>query len=238
MIFRSTFITSFQYKFPKPIFFNGKSIRKPDIEFLYQLRPKDIRQVVINSRGEEILDTEVLIKMDTLEAIVAGFSFFDTDVRNIYDNLKSKDKTINIIFVNSKLVYGLDHILGILKIINEEDQRNIKSNVKNVEIEFLLRICYTNQIKYALKSNFGDSKNKSFVVVLISKLESKLRNTLGFLSSFGIEDSNLIRPDTTKKNYILNCFFKDKFKGNTHMLLNNEEKYLKFLIEKAAISLN
>ena len=176
--------------------------------------------------------------MDTLEAIVAGFSFFDTDVRNIYDNLKSKDKTINIIFVNSKLVYGLDHILGILKIINEEDQRNIKSNVKNVEIEFLLRICYTNQIKYALKSNFGDSKNKTFVVVLISKLESKLRNTLGFLSSFGIEDSNLIRPDTTKKNYILNCFFKDKFKGNSHMLLNNEEKYLKFLIEKAAISLN
>ncbi|MDF0680441.1 MAG: hypothetical protein P0116_05695 [Candidatus Nitrosocosmicus sp.] len=205
---------------------------------MYQPRPKDISQDVINSRGEEVLDNKVLIKMDTLNAIVAGFSFFNTDVRNIYEDLKSKDKTINIIFVNPKLVYGLDHILGILKIINEEDQRNIKSNVKNVEIEFLLRICYTNQIKYALKSNFGDSMNKNYVVVLISKMESKLSNTLSFLSSFGIEDSNLILPDTTKKNYILNSFFKDKFKGDSHLLLNNEEKYLKFLIEKAAISLN
>ena len=101
-------------------------------------------------------------------------SFFDTDVRNIYDKIKSEDKTINIIFVNSKLVYGFDHILGILKIINEEEKRNIKSNIKNVEIEFLLRICYTNQIKDALKSNFGDSKNKTFVVVLISKIGSEI----------------------------------------------------------------
>jgi len=208
------------------------------LNFCINCGHKDISQDVINSPMVDVLYKERLIKMDALNAIIAGISFFDTDVRNIYDKIKSEDNTINIIFVNSKLVYGLDHILGILKIINEEDQRNIKSNVKNVEIEFLLRICYTNQIKYALKSNFGDSKNKTFVVVLISKPESKLRNTLGFLSSFGIEDSNLIRPDITKKNYILDYFFKDKFKGNSHMLLNNEEKYLKFLIEKAAISLN
>ena len=176
--------------------------------------------------------------MDALKAIVAGFSFFDTDIRNIYDKIKSEDNTINIIFVNSKLVYGLDHILGILKIINEKSKRIIESNIKNVEIEFLLRICYTNQIKYALKSNFGDSKNKTFVVVLISKPDCKLSNTFGTLMPFGIEDSNLIRPDTIKRDYILNCFFKDKFKGKSHLILNNEEKYLKFLIEKAAISLN
>ena len=99
----------------------------------------------------EALDNERIITMDALKAIIAGYSFFDTDIRNIYDKIKSKDKTINIIFVNSKLVYGMDHILGILKIINEEEKRNIKSNIKNVEIEFLLRICYTNQIKDALK---------------------------------------------------------------------------------------
>ena len=176
--------------------------------------------------------------MDALKAIVAGFSFFDTDIRNIYDKIKSEDNTINIIFVNSKLVYGLDHILGILKIINEKSKRIIESNIKNVEIEFLLRICYTNQIEYAIKSNFGDIKNKNYVVVLISKLEHKLSNTVEFLMSFGYEDSNLIRPDVTKKDYILNYFFKDRFRGNYHLLLNNEEKYLKFLIEKAAISLN
>ena len=151
--------------------------------------------------------------------------------------IKSEDKTINIIFVNSKLVYGLEHVLGILKIINEEEKRNIKLNIKNVEIEFLLRICYTNQIKNALLANFGDSKNKTFVVVLISKLANKLSNTLDALKSYGLEDSNLIGPNTAKKDYILNYFFKDKFKSNSHVLLNNEEKYLKFLIEKAAIAL-
>jgi tRNA threonylcarbamoyladenosine modification (KEOPS) complex Cgi121 subunit len=176
--------------------------------------------------------------MDSLKAIVCGFSLFDTAVRNVYDKIKSEDKSVSIIFVNSRLVYGLDHIVGILKIINEEDKRIIKSNIKNVEIEFLLRICYTNQIEYAIKSNFGDIENKKFVVILISKSEYKLKNTLGFLMPFGIVDNNLILPDLTKKDYILNCFFKERFKGNSHSLLNNEEKYLKFLIEKAAISLN
>jgi len=208
------------------------------LNFCINCGHKDISQDDINSRGVEVLDNEGLIKMDALNAIIAGFSFFDTDIRKIYDKIKSEDKTINIIFINSKLVYGLDHILGILKIINEEEKRNIKSNIKNVEIEFLLRICYTNQIKDALKSNFGDSKNKTFVVVLISKIEGRLSNTLGTLMLYGIEDSNLIRPDTNKKDYILNYFFKEKFKVNSHLILNNEEKYLKFLIEKAAISLN
>jgi tRNA threonylcarbamoyladenosine modification (KEOPS) complex Cgi121 subunit len=128
--------------------------------------------------------------------------------------------------------------MGILKIINEEDKRNIKSIIKNVEIEFLLRICYTNQIEYAIKSNFGDTKNKNFVVVLISKLEDKLGNIRDLLMPFGIENSNLISPDDIKKDFILKYFFKDRFKGNYHLLLNNEEKYLKFFIEKAAISLN
>jgi len=186
----------------------------------------------------DVLYKERLIKMDALNVIIAGISFFDTDVRNIYDKIKSEDKTINIIFVNSKLVYGFDHLLGILKIINEEEKRKIKSNIKSVEIEFLLRICYTNQIKDALKSNFGDNKNKTFVVVLISELGTKLSNTFDALMSYGIEDSNLIHADTTKKDYIFNYFFKDKFKVNSYLLLNNEEKYLKFLIEKAAISLN
>jgi tRNA threonylcarbamoyladenosine modification (KEOPS) complex Cgi121 subunit len=186
----------------------------------------------------EALDNKRIITMDALKAIIVGFCFSDTDVRNIYDNIKSKDRTINIIFISSKLVYGMDHILGILKIIDEEKKRNIKSDIKNVEIEFLLRICYTSQIKDALKANFGDSKNKTFVVVLLSKLECKLSNTLGTLMPYGIEDSNLIHPDTTKKDYILNYFFKDKFKVNPQLLFNNEEKYLKFLIEKAAISLN
>ncbi len=184
------------------------------------------------------MDNEKVIVMDTFKTIIAGFSFFEDDVRNIYDRVKSEDKTINIIFVNSKLVYGFDHLIGILRIINEEEKRHIKSNIKNVEIEFLLRICYTNQIKDALSANFGDSKNKSFVVVLISKFGNKLSNTLDILMHYGIEDSSLIGPDTTKKNYILNYFFKNKFKFDPCLLFNNEEKYLKFLIEKAAISLN
>jgi tRNA threonylcarbamoyladenosine modification (KEOPS) complex Cgi121 subunit len=185
-----------------------------------------------------VLDSKRIISMDALNAIIVGFSFFDSDVRKIYDTIKSEDKTINIIFINSRLVYGWDHVFGILKIINEEKKRNIKMDIKNVEIEFLLRICYTNQIKDALSANFGDDKNKTFVVVLVSTLVDKLSNTLGTLRSYGSEDSNLIVPNTLKKDYILNYFFKDKFKDNSHLLLNDEEKFMKFLVEKAAICLN
>ena len=205
---------------------------------MYRQQSKDISRITIYNRGVEVLGITQIIKIGSLKAIVFGFSFFEVDVKNVYDKVKSGDKTVSIIFVNSKLVYGIDHIMGILKIINEEDKRNIKSIIKNVEIEFLLRICYTNQIEYAIKSNFGDTKNKNFVVVLISKLEHKLGNIRDFLMPFGIEDSNLISPDDIKKDFILKYFFKDRFKGNYHLLLNNEEKYLKFFIEKAAISLN
>lgn len=186
----------------------------------------------------DVFDSKMIINMDALKAIIVGFSFFDSDVRKVYDKLKSEDKTINIIFINSRLVYGWDHVFGILKIINEEKKRNIKMDIKNVEIEILLRICYTNQIKDALRANFGDDKNKTFVVVLISTVANKLSNTLDTLRSYGSEDSNLIVPNTRKKDYIINYFFKDKFKNNSHLLLNDEEKCLKFLVEKAAICLN
>ena len=38
--------------------------------------------------------------MDALKAIIVGFSFFDSDIKNIYDKLKSEYKSVNIIFVN------------------------------------------------------------------------------------------------------------------------------------------
>jgi hypothetical protein len=57
------------------------------------------------------LDNERIINMDSLKAIIIGFCFSDAYVKNTYDEIKSEDKTINIKFVNSKLVYGIDHIL-------------------------------------------------------------------------------------------------------------------------------
>lgn len=178
-----------------------------------------------------------IINFGAIKVIIKGFNFFDSDVKKIYDKTKIKVNDVSIIFINSNLVFGLDHLTGILKIINDEKKRNSKSQIKNLEIGFLLRICYTNQIKDALKANFGDKKNKAYVIILISNDNNQLLSAYNSVSIHGTEDSHLMFLNESKKNHIINLFFKDKFKDQSNPLIKGEEKFTKFLVERAAVSL-
>lgn len=205
-----------------------------------------------------------IITVGRLKAKVFVVAFFDSNVKRVYEEIKKKPdyNYLDIIFVNTHLVFGIEHIIGIMRIINERKQRNIVSEIKNLEVEFLMRICCTDQISEALKLNFGDKSNKDFVVISLTddnnsqklmgiekeferygtvKYASKEKNDNNGITSFQFDSQDkkeiFIPSDNSKRDYIINTLFKEKIKDPRSELFTNDTEFLKFLIERAAISL-
>src|SRR4051795_2585898 len=118
-----------------------------------------------------------LHQCEDLKILVKEISILDINIKKIYNDIKFKYKDINIVIVNPNIVFGLEHILSIIKIINEKIKRKEKREIKNLDIEFLLRICYTDKIANAFQKLNGDSyKNNRFICILFSKCSSDIEN--------------------------------------------------------------
>ena len=186
----------------------------------------------------------------SLKAKIISMTFFsDSNIKDIYNGIKANPiyNKADLVFLNSRLVFGYEHILGIMQILNERKKRNIISEIKNREIEFLLRVCCTDQISAALKANFGDSSNRSFVIITISdddhllqEIESEFarHGTIEYRSGTQVKIKDLITADTRKRDYIIEMFFREKIKDHNSPVLNSNSEFLKFLIERAAICLS
>jgi tRNA threonylcarbamoyladenosine modification (KEOPS) complex Cgi121 subunit len=166
----------------------------------------------------------------SLKAKIVPMKFYiNKDVKEAYNEIKAnpKYKKADLVFLDSKLVFGCEHIAGIMKILSERKKRNIVSHIKNIEIEFLLRVCCTDQINEALKVNFGDKSNKDF----------SMYGNLDYENVSQTEIKDLIAADTYKRDYIIEKFFREKIKDKNSTVLNSNDEFLKFLVERAAISL-
>lgn len=185
----------------------------------------------------------------SLKAKIVPMKFYiDKDVKEAYNEIKAnpKYKKADLVFLDSKLVFGCEHIAGIMKILSERKKRNIVSYIKNIEIEFLLRVCCTDQINEALKVNFGDKSNKDFVIIIISdddhifeefERDFAMYGHLDYENVSQTEIKDLIAADTYKRDYIIEKFFREKIKDKNSTVLNSNDEFLKFLVERAAISL-
>lgn len=198
---------------------------------------------------------EDIIVVGSLKAKIISMTFSDSNVKHVYQEIKHNPKykkKIDLVFLNSKLVFGLDHIVGIMKILSERKKRNIISEIKNLEIEFLMRVCCTNQISEALTANFGDESNKDFVIVIISDDENTFLEIEKDFAKYGIpvpesignnlsiktKNNDLISADNHKREFIIDKFFKEKIKDSNSPVLISNTEFLKFLIERAAISIS
>jgi tRNA threonylcarbamoyladenosine modification (KEOPS) complex Cgi121 subunit len=184
--------------------------------------------------GEEHINS--IYHYGELKVLVKGYFLLDNNIKKLYDNLKSKHKNINIVIVNSNIVFGIEHIFGIMKVINEEMKRNEEREIRNFDIEFLLRICYTNQISNALEI-LNENKNNNFICILFSKYLSNVEHVYADLRKYGKEDNNLIQISEEKKLQILNLFFKKDLKDSDNWIIKDDHKFQKFLIERATIAL-
>ena len=188
-------------------------------------------------KEEEYLND--IYQYDEINVLVKGFFLLDNDIKKLYDNLKSIHNDINIVIVNANIVFGIEHIFGILKIINEEIKRKEKKGIKNFDVEFLLRICYTNQISFAFQL-LSDNKTNDVICILFSKSLSNIKKIYIDLKNYGEEDisNSLIQISEAKKLNILKLFFNKDLKdlGNLDIIKDNL-KFQNFLIERSAIVL-
>jgi len=202
-----------------------------------------------------------LHQCEDLKILVKEIYILDINIKKIYNDIKFKYKDINIVIVNPNIVFGLEHILSIIKIINGKMKRNKKREIKNLDIEFLLRICYTDQIAYAFQK-LNDAKDKNnkdikFICILFSKNPSDIENALKDLKKYELQENalkekkpedevnnriiktdSLIEISNQKKQYILKNFFKKEIEDvNELFFIKDDFKFQKFLIERAAIAL-
>ena len=171
-----------------------------------------------------------------LKVLIKGFFLLDNNIRKLYGILKSDHKDVNIVIVNSNIVFGLEHVFGILRIIHTEMEIGKQREIKNFEIEFLLRICYTDQISNAFKI-LEDNKNYSFICILFSNSLSSVKDTYTQLKNLGIENSDLIQTSEAKKLHILEVFFKKDVKDSNNQFIKDDQKFQQFLIERSAIAI-
>jgi len=202
-----------------------------------------------------------LHQCEDLKILVKEIYILDINIKKIYNDIKFKYKDINIVIVNPNIVFGLEHILSIIKIISGKIKRNKKREIKNLDIEFLLRICYTDQIANAFQK-LNDAKDKNnkdseFICILFSKNPSDIENALKDLKKYDLQENalkekkpedevnnrtiktdSLIEISNRKKQYILKNLFKKELEDvNELFFIKDDFKFQKFLIERAAIAL-
>ena len=202
-----------------------------------------------------------LHQCEDLKILVKEIYILDINIKKIYNDIKFKYKDINIVIVNPNIVFGLEHILSIIKIISGKIKRNKKREIKNLDIEFLLRICYTDQIANAFQK-LNDAKDKNnkdseFICILFSKNPSDIENALKDLKKYDLQENalkekkpedgvnnrtiktdSLIEISNRKKQYILKNLFKKELEDvNELFFIKDNFKFQKFLIERAAIAL-
>ncbi len=176
---------------------------------------------------------------DNFTAIIVGFIFIHNDLKKIHNKLKSRYPYTNIVIINPDFVFGKEHIHGIFRIINEELKRKTEKNIKSLEVEFMLRLCLTDQISNAFEILNHNITNR-FIVILFSN-KDKLpihQDIVDELKEFGeVSKENMVKMTNEKKNKIINVLLNKEIKDFGIDLVTDNKKFLNFLIERSAISL-
>ncbi len=194
----------------------------------------------VKKTDEYLIDD--LYSCGELKILIKGFFHSDQDIKSLYDKIKNLHKSTNIVILKPELIFGLEHIIGIIKILYEESERD-KEKLKNLDVEFLLRICYTNQIKHAfdiLKCESDNDFNGYVICILFSKSLDLLMDTYKDLIKLGKDQdpANLIQISRFKRSFILGKFFKKELKFlENNDIIKSDDDFQRFLIERAAIAL-
>lgn len=154
--------------------------------------------------------------------------------KDLLDDLRRAFPNVFIQIINSEYVFGFEHICGVLKITLENMKRGLLFT-ERAEIDFLLRMICTDQIKIAIY--LGNVKEHgSGVIVTVYQNHSNIPDKINdFLQSVKVNmDNDIINENTLKKNKIIKNLenLYGKSYGNFKTI---NENLLSFLIERAAL---
>lgn len=143
-------------------------------------------------------------------------------------NKKSADHDISVQLLNPQAVFGINHLLGIVRISLEAGMRSTLLANK-LEIDILLRIAQTTQISVAFQRAGMKDANSSACIVFFTADKVQLVSFLKSVASmFKNTDGILLLPSAQKKQTI------SKWLGIPTDFFDDQD-FLAYLLERAAI---
>ena len=133
--------------------------------------------------------------------------------------------------INAKAAFGIDHLLGVLKITLECQKRNITISMKP-EIDLLLRVSLTNQISLAINRT-GLKRNNPAVIIAYSTDKEKVIN-LGnkIVKMVPHLDNTVLKITKESRDHILELINTNK---QTRILVGDYRFLTDYLIEQSAL---
>ena len=147
------------------------------------------------------------------------------DGGKLVDRLRARHQGVSIQAVNAATVYGIDHLLGILRMTLEAEKRRIMIANKR-ETELLLRLACTGQISDAI-DRVGLKKNSTGCFVAISQNSEGTREFSETINREFEADDSVLKPSRQKRAALTAVL---DLKAKLH-----DGEFLKYLLERAAI---
>lgn len=165
--------------------------------------------------------------LDGLHISITGIRSIVDDPGDLIDRLRVGHHAVSIQAIAADAVYGVGHILEILRMALEAEKR--KMTIANrLETELLLRLACTGQISDAIY-RAGLKKDRAGCFVAFSqKNEALLRFVDNIRNEFEVDDS-VLEPTVKKKTQLASLL------GAPAEL--DDSEFLQYLVERAAILL-
>ncbi len=162
---------------------------------------------------------------DGYNVSVIGISNIAEDPGKLVDRLRTGNERVSIQAVNADSVYGVEHVIGSLRITLEAEKRKIMIANRR-EAELLLRLACTDQISEAL-NRAGLKKGSAGCIIAFSQDKEALHKFSDKTKGEFEVDASMLEPTKQKKARLARLLgLKAKF-GDT--------EFLQYLLERAAI---
>jgi molybdopterin synthase sulfur carrier subunit len=156
---------------------------------------------------------------------ITGIQRIMHDPRKLVDMLRAQHRNVSIQAVNANSVYGVEHVLGVLRIALEAEKRKIMLT-NRCEMELLIRLTGTNQIAEAIRRSGLKKDTAGCFIAFSQDSESLGQFESQIKSEFGLNDS-VLNPSEEKRIWLATMLgFSTKL---------DESEFLHYLLEKAAI---
>jgi tRNA threonylcarbamoyladenosine modification (KEOPS) complex Cgi121 subunit len=164
---------------------------------------------------------------NTFASIIGVATIKVRDTGKVVDDLRKISDKVSLQAINANIVYGIEHIVEVLKITLESEKRKIM--VANTpEIDLLLRLTYTHQISLALKYG-GLKNNTSGCFIIFSKDKRHLLQVKDYIETSFEANNAVLKPNKAKRKMI--CYNV----GLTSNKIFDDETFMKYLLERASL---
>ena len=157
--------------------------------------------------------------------LIIGIGRISEDPGKVVDRLRAGSKDLSIQMVDANAVYGMDHVLEILRMTLETEKRGIMIANKR-DTELLLRLAFTGQISEAIR-RAGLKRDSPGCLIAFSQNKEELDRFSDKVRNEFQEDDSVLAPDKEKKSLLASLL-------GTNAKFDDAE-FLQYLLERAAI---